>query len=94
MDKTGRADDLQKRVKAYREAMGDDLLGATFLELLLRLAEPGTDWFEIKMNTYAFYVQLMTGDPKVAHFFNQGLIAALIDLKEDVENGRSFEDDD
>lgn len=94
MDSTRRADNLQKRVKAYREAMGDDYLGATFLELLLRLSEPDVDLIEVKANTYAFYVQLMSMNLVAAHFFTQGLIAALVDLKEDIENGRSYEDDD
>lgn len=87
MDSTGRADNLQKRVKAYREAMGDDYLGATFIELLLRLSEPDVDLIEVKANTYAFYVQLMSMNLITAHFFNMGLIAALQEDKEGTDNG-------
>ena len=87
MDTTGRADNLQKRVKAYREAMGSDYLGATFIELLLRLSEPGVDWVEVKANTYAFYVQLLSMNLVAAHFFNMGLIAALQEDKEGIDNG-------
>ena len=87
MDKTGRANDLQKRVNAYRQAMGDDYLGATFIELLLRLSEPDVDLIEVKANTYAFYVQLMSMNLVAAHFFNMGLIAALQEDKEGTNNG-------
>lgn len=94
MDTTGRADNLQKRVKAYREAMGSDYLGATFIELLLRLSEPDVDWVEIKTNAYAFYTQLITADPIVAYIFSQGLKAATEDWKEGIDNGRSVKNDD
>lgn len=87
MDTTGREDNLQKRVNAYRKAMGSDYLGATFIELLLRLSEPDVDLIEVKANTYAFYIQLMSMDPIAAHAFNQGFIAALNDLKEGIDNG-------
>ncbi|MBR3204974.1 MAG: hypothetical protein IKF58_00920 [Bacillus sp. (in: Bacteria)] len=79
--------DLEKRVKAYRTAMGTDYLGATFIELLLRLSEPDVDLIEVKANTYAFYVQLMSMNLVAAHFFNMGLIAALQEDKEGIDNG-------
>ena len=87
MDTTGREDNLQKRVNAYRKAMGSDYLGATFIELLLRLSEPDVDLIEVKANTYAFYVQLMSMNLVAAHFFNMGLIAALQEDKEGIDNG-------
>lgn len=73
--------------------MGSDYLGATFIELLLRLSEPDVDWIEIKTNTYAFYIQLMSMDPTAAYLFNQGLINALEELKGGIDNGRSFKND-
>lgn len=87
MDTTGREDNLQKRVNAYRKAMGNDYLGATFIELLLRLSEPDVDLIEVKASAYAFYVQLMSMNPVAAHVFNMGLIAALQEEKEGTDNG-------
>lgn len=77
--------DLERRVKVYREKMGDDLLGATFFELLLRLDETDPRWIEA--NTYAFYMQLSAVNPKAEKAFNQGLVAALREIKRRVKNG-------
>ncbi len=87
MDTTGRADNLQKRVKAYREAMGNDYLGATFMELLLRLSEPDVNPIEVEANTYAFYHKLLSMNPVTGHFFNIGLMVALQEDKEGTNNG-------
>ena len=85
MDTTGRADNLQKRVKAYREAMGSDYLGATFMELFLRLQAEELEW--VTDCTFAFFTELYNANRDASLAFVLGIAAAMERISEEMENG-------
>ena len=85
-------DELEKRVARARKLFGDDLLGATFAELIIRMSEE--NFILVAATACAFYEDLSRGSRDTALAFLTGVSAAAHKIKEDMKHGRSIEDDD
>ena len=68
-------EELEKRVADIREECGNDLLMATFLELLLRTVDATPE--ETRVDTYAFFKELSGISRSAALAFSQGLNRAI-----------------
>lgn len=79
--------ELEKRVKDIRAALKDDLLGATYMELMLRLGAEEPDWIEAC--TYAFFMELNGLNSDAAKAFAAGMTVAVTEIidKEEGRNG-------
>ena len=77
--------DLEKRVRDVRASLRDDYLGATFMELFLRLQAEELEW--VTDCTFAFFTELYNTNKDASLAFVLGITAAMERLSEEMENG-------